>query len=427
MTHLFSRALALIYAIAFVSYGVQVSGLGGSRGILPVGNFLDAVHRQLGAAAYWQIPTLLWLNHSDFALQAICWLGAALAILALLVSARPLLQRGLFAVLYVLYLSLVTTGQEFMGYQWDALLLETGFLAVFLAGGRLRLLLFQFLLFRLMLESGVAKLASHDETWRNLTALTYHWETQPLPTPLAWYAAQAPLWFQKSACATMFAIELGIPFLMFGPRKLQYVAAGATAFFQLLILLTGNYTFFNWLTIALCLLLLPPRQPAPPGNRYVSIALIALFAFLWLSRIGSQFEVFNQYGLFANMTTKRGEISIEGSNDGENWKVYAFRYKPGPPDRAPPWVAPHQPRLDWQMWFAALEDPQQLPWFQSFLGKLLTGSPPVLALLETDPFPGHPPKYIRALFYEYHFTRFGTPGYWTRELRGMYFPAVSLK
>jgi hypothetical protein len=427
MNQLFSRALGVIYAIAFISFGVQVNGLIGSDGILPAARFLEAVHRQLGASAYWQLPTLFWLNHGDFALQAVCWLGAAIGLIAALIPSRPLLQRSAFALLYILYLSIVSVGQEFMGYQWDALLLETGFLAIFLSGGRLRLLFFQFLLFRLMFESGYVKLATHDETWRNLTALTYHWETQPLPTPLAWYVAQAPLWFQKFSCVFMFTVELGVPFLMFGPRRLQYIAAGATILLQTIILLTGNYTFFNWLTIALCLLLLPAKEPVRPDNRYVSIALAVLLAFLWFSNLAPQFQVINRYGLFANMTTKRDEISIEGSNDGEHWTAYTFRYKPEGLDRAPRWVAPHQPRLDWQMWFAALEDPQQLPWFQNFLAKLLRGSPSVLALLEKNPFPDKPPTYIRALFYEYHFTHSPSHDYWQRELRGQYFPAVSLK
>jgi lipase maturation factor 1 len=427
MTRQFTRALAVIYLIAFVSFAVQVNGLIGSNGILPVANFLDAMRQQLGTTAYWEVPTLFWLNQSDIALQAVCWLGAAIAVASLFAPALGILQRAAFVTLYLLYLSLVNVGRDFMGYQWDALLLETGFLAIFLANDRWRILLFRLVLFKLMLESGISKLSSHDETWRNLTALTYHWETQPLPTPLAWYISHAPLWFQKLSCALMFVVELAMPFFMFGPRKLRYVAAAATAGFQVLILLTGNYTFFNWLTIALCLLLLPSRDPERPANRYVSIGLVVLFAFLWSTKIGMQFEVFNQYGLFANMTTKRDEISIEGSNDGENWRAYTFRYKPEALDRAPPWVAPHQPRLDWQMWFAALEDPQQLRWFQSFIAQLLRGSPPVLALMEKNPFPEHPPKYVRALFYEYHFTGPGSRDYWKRELRGLYFPAVSLK
>jgi lipase maturation factor 1 len=427
MTQLFSRALAIVYAIAFLSFGVQVKGLIGSNGILPAGNFLDAMHRQLGATAYWGVPTLFWLNGSDFALQAVCWLGVAIAVASLFAPAHGALQRAAFVCLYLLYLSLVSVGRDFMGFQWDALLLETGFLAIFLADDRWRVLLFQILLFRLMFESGVAKLSSHDETWRNLTALTYHWETQPLPTPLAWYASHWPIWFQKLSCAFMFAVELGAPFLMFGPRKLQYVAAGAAVLLQVLILLTGNYTFFNWLTIALCLLLLPSREAARGANRYVSIGLVVLLAFVWFTKIGAQFDLFNEYGLFANMTTKRNEISIEGSNDGEKWQAYTFKYKPEALDRAPRWVAPHQPRLDWQMWFAALEDPQQLRWFQNFVGQLLKGSPPVLGLLDGNPFPEHPPKYVRALYYEYHFTGAGSRDDWRRELRGMYFPAVSLR
>ena len=427
MTQHFSRALAIIYAIAFVSFGVQVKGLIGADGILPAAGFLDSLQRQLGASAYWHVPTVFWLNHSDGALVGVCWVGASIAVGSLFLAAHGVWQRAAFVSLYVLYLSLVSVGRDFMGFQWDALLLETGFLAIFLANDRWRVLLFQILLFKLMLESGLAKLISHDETWRNLTALTYHWETQPLPTVLAWYVSHWPLWFQKLSCALMFVVELVVPFCMFGPRKLQYVAAGATAGFQVLILLTGNYTYFNWLTIALCLLLLPAREVGRAANRYVSVGLVVLFGLIWSTGIGAQFAVFNSYGLFANMTTKRDEILIEGSDDGEKWLAYTFRYKPEALDRAPRWVAPHQPRLDWQMWFAALEDPQQLRWFQSFVGQLLKGSPAVLGLMEGNPFPEHPPKYVRALYYEYHFSPAGSKDYWTRELRGMYFPAVSLR
>jgi hypothetical protein len=427
MTQAFSRALAVVYAIAFVSFGVQVKGLIGSRGILPAGSFLEAVHRQLGSSAYWRLPTVFWLGSSDAGLEWVCWVGAAIAVASLFVAAHGWWRRVAFVGLYVLYLSLVQVGQTFMGYQWDALLLETGFLGIFLANDRWRVLLFQFLLFRLMLESGVAKLASHDETWRNLTALTYHWETQPLPTPLAWYVSHWPLWFQKAACAGMFGIELAVPFFMFGPRRVQAVAAGVTVLLQMCIFLTGNYTFFNLLTMALCSLLLPAREPRVRANLYVTVGLAVLFAVVRFAGVGQQFEVFNDYGLFANMTLKRNEISIEGSSDGASWRVYTFRYKPEALDRAPRWVAPHQPRLDWQMWFAALEDPQQLRWFQSFVGQLLRGSPAVLGLMERNPFPEGPPKYIRALYYEYHFSPAGSRDYWTRELRGLYFPAVSLK
>jgi hypothetical protein len=242
----------------------------------------------------------------------------------------------------------------------------------------------------------------------------------------------------------VFVAEIGAPFLFFAPLRIRHIGAWITIALQVLILLTGNYTFFNLLTIALCLFLLPCPKPGS-ANRYVSMALIAFTGTLGLAELAvifgfyppqpvryilmrtAPFELVNQYGLFASMTTKRDEISIEGSNDGENWSAYTFRDKPEPLGRAPRWVAPHQPRLDWQMWFAALQDPQQLQWFQSFFLKLLRGSPPVLALLEHDPFQGKPPKYLRALVYQYHFTSAGSRDWWKRELRGIYFPAVSLK
>ena len=342
-----------------------------------------------------------------------------------------------------------------MGYQWDYLLLEASFLAIFLVPSLPRIWLFQWLLFRLMFESGVVKLASHDASWSSLTALTYHYQTQPLPTPLAWYMAQLPLWFQKASTVFVFVIELVLPFLILAPRRFKQAAALGMILLQILILLTGNYTFFNWLAIALCLFLFDdrffrkPALPAQRANRYVSIALIAFVAVMGcmqllevfnvappapirtLSRLIAPFGLINQYGLFASMTTTRPEISIEGSNDATNWQPYLFRYKAGPLNRAPSWVAPYQPRLDWQMWFASLGDYRQNPWFTQLLLKLLQGSKPVLALFERDPFPGKPPKYIRAMVYEYRFTDFATRrktgNWWTREQKGTYFPAVSLK
>jgi len=347
-----------------------------------------------------------------------------------------------------------------MGYQWDFLLLEVGFLAIFLKPVFARVWLLRWLLFRLMFESGSVKLLSHDATWRNLTALAVHYETQPLPTPIAWYMFQAPLWFQKMSTAFVFGAELGLPLLMFGPRRLKQIAALGTILLQILIILTGNYTFFNYLAIALCLFLLDdallsflkrtaqPRKPVR-ANRTVSIVLVAfvlvisltqllgMFNF-WTPQIAndiatrtSPFGLVNEYGLFANMTTHRPEISIEGSNDGVEWQPYVFRDKPGPLNRAPAWVAPDQPRLDWQMWFAALGNYRENPWLLRFMQRLLEGSTPVIQLLDHNPFDGKPPKYVRAMEYEYHFTTFDerrqTGNWWKRELRGAYFPPISLR
>jgi predicted DCC family thiol-disulfide oxidoreductase YuxK len=456
---LFRRALAIIYLIAFVSFGIQAKGLIGSQGILPVSEYLDAVRSSAGNQWFRAAPTVFWWWNSDRAPEWVCWVGAALAI----ACALGLLQRAIFFVLFALYLSLVAAGQVFMGYQWDYLLLESGFLAIFLTPSFARVWLFRWLLFRLMFESGCVKLESGDPTWANLTALSFHYETQPLPTPLAWYAFQAPMWFQKFSTFVTFAIELAAPFLIFGPRRMKQIAAFSFISLQTMILLTGNYTFFNILAISLCLFLLDDgfwgrflekarRGMVTPRTR-ISLVVSALLAGLVLivgtTQLATMFSVrmpsamqeassgvapfgiVNSYGLFATMTTVRIEIEVQGSNDGEEWRTYVFRYKPGDPARAPAWVAPYQPRLDWQMWFAALGNFRENPWFGNFLVRLLSANPDVLHLMQTDPFGGGRPKYVRALAYEYHFRERMDPktphNWWRRELKGSYFPAASLR
>ena len=365
--------------------------------------------------------------------------------------------------MWALYLSLVSVGGDFMAFQWDILLLETGFLAVFFAPWQMgreklgspptvALWLLRWLAFRLMLLSGVVKLASGDLTWRNFTALEYHYLTQPLPNPLSWYAHQMPVSAQRASCLAMFGVELLVPFFIFAPwRLVRAVAAAILIAFQLLIFATGNYTFFNLLTIALCLPVFGEYFPQPVSWRREApgIVLALLLVPLSLLEIAARFHpdlpawaeqpvdwvapfrLTSSYGLFAVMTTSRPEIVVEGSLDGEQWLSYEFAHKPGDPRRAPTWVAPHQPRLDWQMWFAALSGPDQARWFQRFLLRILEGSPEVLSLLRNDPFPGRPPKYVRALLYDYRFTtpeeRAATGDWWHRTLKGTYFPAVSLK
>ena len=341
-------------------------------------------------------------------------------------------------------------GQEFLGFQWDALLSEAGFLAIFADTSRVRIFLFRWLLFRLMFFSGVVKLASGDPNWRNLTALHYHYETQPLPTPLAWYMYQLPMGFQKASTLFTFFVELLVPFWFFAPRRVRHIGGWITIGLQVLILATGNYTYFNFLTIFLALFLF--IEPAAPGvsrpGRFHAKVTIMLAALIGITsgmlclrlfdiplppgapavmRMVAPFNLVNSYGLFAVMTTERNEIIVEGSNDGAQWKAYEFKYKPGDVRRAPPIVEPLQPRLDWQMWFAALSDYRQNPWFVNFAIRLMEGEPAVLRLLRDNPFPGAPPKYVRARLYLYHFTHFGQQGWWTREERGEYLPVVSLK
>jgi predicted DCC family thiol-disulfide oxidoreductase YuxK len=460
---LFLKALGLVYFFAFLSFALQATGLIGSKGILPVGDYLQEVHAQLGAQGYMLVPTIFWLNAGDAALQIVTWAGVILSVMLILGWAR----RVVVVLLFVGYLSIVNAGQVFMSFQWDVLLVEAGFLAIFVDFG-VTIWLYRLLLFRLMFLSGAVKLSSGDPTWHDLTALNYHFETQPLPTVIGWWMYQLPDGVHRFSTMATLVIELILPFFIFFPRHLRMFAGAGIIFLQVLILLMGNYTFFNLLTIALCLFLfddaalrrlLPARlvrrassaHARRPHSRLARRAmgvLAVLLVILGLAQIAGTlhgkvpepigavmdlvepFHLVNRYGLFAVMTTTRPEIIVEGSNDGENWQAYEFRYKAGDVSRPPLWVAPLQPRLDWQMWFAALGTYQQNPWFINFLLRLLQGSPDVLSLLDKNPFPDHPPRYVRAMLYDYHFTDpatlSSTGAWWRRESIGLYVPPIAL-
>lgn len=475
---LFLRLLALVHLVAFLSAWVQLGGLIGPRGVLPAGRYFAAVREHLGStgAAFAQLPSLAWWFGTETFLHVLCGAGFALSAL-LFAGVAPALCLGL---LWAAYLSLSCAGQIFFGFQWDALLLETTLLAVLLAPWswlplwrsheppRLARLLLAWLLFRLMFLSGIVKLTSGDPLWRGLTALTVHYETQPLPTPLAWFAHQLPAAWHRGACAGMFVIELVAPFLLFAPRALRHNAALLFLALMAVIALTGNYTFFNLLTAALCVLalddvfwsrLLPARcnlgrfaSAAVPRWRERVIAPVALAVVVYTAvqalpsvfpRAGrvpgfdavaqhvAPFRSLNNYGLFAVMTHPRRELVFEGSADGRTWQAYAFPHKPGALDRRPTWVAPHQPRLDWQLWFAALGAPQQNPWVLAVCEHLLRGTPEVLALFAENPFAAQPPRFIRVVRYDYRFTdatvRADTGRWWDRTPVDFYVPSASLR
>ena len=437
----FLRLLGLVYFVAFVSFGIQAQSLIGAHGILPFEDYLKAVKEALHGAAYWNVPTLLWMLPNDSAMLALWLTGCLWALIAVFGK----WQRAAMVVCLLLWISLCSVGQDFYSFQWDILLCEAGFLAIFAERVRLRIWLFRWLLFRLMFFSGMVKLLSADTTWRGLSALTYHYYTQPLPTPLAWYMQQLPAWFQMASVGFVFVVELAVPFLFFAPRRLRHMAAWLTIALQVLILLTGNYTFFNFLTIFLCMWLFIEPDEHCRASRPVTIGLAVgigvLSGLTWLRlfsipvppggeatmRIADPLRIVNSYGLFAVMTTTREEIIVEGSNDGVNWKAYEFRFKPGNVYRPPPVVAPYQPRLDWQMWFAALGDYRNNRWFVNMVLRLLQGEPSVLRLFSYNPFPKSPPKYVRAVTYSYTFTHFGDRAWWARKETGTYLPAVSLR
>ena len=466
----FMSALGGVYLVAFTSLRPQVRGLYGRRGIRPVASYLDAVRPRLPS---WRervrrVPTVFWVDASDAALTRACSAGQVGAGL-LMLGVAP---RVTSAALWALYLSFVSVGREFLSYQWDALLLETGLHATIVAppGVRSRtdespplaaVALMRWLVFRLYFQSGLCKLQSGDPTWLGCTACAYHFQTQPLPTRLGWHVHHLPLRFQRLATLVALTIELVVPFLAFAPRRARRASFPVLSGLQGLIAGTGNYGFFNLLTVVASLWLLDdepllgvlparklPSRRAPWWHRLgitlAAVPVAALSASQLLLRLRPRWQPpralerlqiaaaplcsVNSYGLFAVMTTRRPDIIVEGSMDGVEWREYGFRYKPDDTRKPPRWVAPHQPRLDWQMWFAALEYPP--PWFERFLLRLLEGAPDVLSLLERNPFPERPPRYVRALLYDYRMTdvatRRRTGAWWRRDLLGVYFPECTL-
>ncbi len=481
-THRFTRRiflalLGVVYLAAFASLWVQIHGLFGSAGILPAAPALDAASPELGAARFWRAPTLLWLWRSDAALHALCAVG----VLGSLLLAAGVAPRLTAALLWLLYLSFVTAGGIFLRYQWDSLLLETGFLAIWLAPSRLSprhaaeapvdplaVWLLRLLLFKLMFLSGAVKLLSGDPTWRDLSAMEFHYWTQPLPSATSWLAHHLPAAIHRAEAVGTFVVELAVPFLIFAPRRLRWLAWLPLAGLQLLIFATGNYGFFNLLTFALCVLLLedavllrvlprrlglePPdperarrsgRDPARLAFAALAAVLVVLNLQLALDRLGAAllraepvlatqrllrpFHVANPYGLFASMTTDRNEIALQGSRDGETWRSYRFRWKPDRLERAPRFAGLHMPRLDWQLWFASLRGCQRATWFHAFLRRVLQGEPDVLDLVAENPFPDGPPRYLRTPFERYTFAPPGAEAWWEAAPLGSFCPTVTLE
>jgi hypothetical protein len=472
---LFLRLLGVVYFVAFASLAVQITGLVGERGILPVAEFLGRVHGVYGSDAYRLLPTLVWFSPSDTFLTILCWSG----MLASLLLMAGIGAAGAAALLWLLYLSLTIAGQVFLQFQWDALLLETGLLAILYAPLSLRSRLdldpeppalvrwvIWGLAFKLTFLSGITKILSGDPTWAQWTALGFHYETQPIPTWTSWFVHQLPRPVHYWSVPAMLAIELGVPWLILMPARFRRVRLAACALMiglQLGIAATGNYGFFNVLTIVLYLALLddhtlerllprnveraeqPIDRPFAIWRSTVSvialgIAALSVLTFFremdatrgrqgvvagaWADSTLDVFAPFNSvngYGLFRVMTTERPEIVIEVSEDGRSWKEYEFRWKAGDVMRRPRFVEPHMPRLDWQMWFAALDPPSAQNWLSRFVARLLEGDAVVMNLLGPNPLAA-PPRYARLVYYRYHFTssaeRAKTGAWWKREFLG---------
>ena len=455
---MFLSSLGLTAFVAVVSYWWQYPGLAGPNGIAP----LEDTAAGLSQVTFFELPTLLHVSSSNGFVHLLLGL-ATLSSIALIVGIAP---RWAALTLWATWGSIVQLGYPFLAFQWDLLLMEAAFCAALFSPIALRLglddepephfafrLLMAALACKVTLESGLVKVMGGDPSWRDLTALTYHWWSQPLPTWTSVFIARAAMFLQQAMCALMFVLELVFPLLVFGPRRVRLVGAIGLIALQLGLMAAGNYSFYNLLTLVLALPMLddafvawfrrgetvsPLPDPLPREGRGRQVgAWIVLLAYVSLSvafflRLGSdssllrtvrRFNTLNAYGAFARMTKTRPEILIEGSTDGVTWEPWIFPHKPVALDRRPGFIAPWQPRLDWQMWFAALGDCSNNPWVLTLQQRLLAGTPEVRALFDSGPAKS---RFARTRVFEYRFAPPGSNDWWVRTETGAYCPEVML-
>ncbi|MGW7197495.1 lipase maturation factor family protein [Streptomyces chryseus] len=452
----FQRALAAVYLVAFLAAALQFRALIGSRGILPVPEHLRRV-------PWRRSPTLFRLHYSDRFFAACAWAGVLLAA-ALVAGAADRLPLWtamlMWAALWALYLSIVNVGQTWYAFGWESLLLETGFLAVFLGNERtappvLVLWLLRWVLFRVEFGAGLIKLRG-DLCWRKLTCLDFHHETQPMPGPLSWFFHHLPKPLHRVEVAANHVTQLLVPVLLFTPQPVATAAAGLMIVTQLWLVLSGNFAWLNWLTIVLALsavdfspwVTAPALPAAPLWYEVVVLAVTALLLALSyrparnllsrrqaMNRSYDPLHLVNAYGAFGSISRFRQEIVVEGTDEpvvhrGTVWRAYEFRGKPGDPRRLPRQFAPYHLRLDWMMWFAALSPAYAYAWFDPFLERLLTGDPATLRLLRGNPFPDTPPTHVRARVYRYRFTTWrelrATGAWWHRTFVREFRPPTAL-
>jgi hypothetical protein len=454
---LLERALAAIYLVAFLAAVNQFVPLLGERGLVPAPAFIRQV-------PFRYAPSIFYLSPTDAAFRTAGWAGVALSLVALFGSAwlrTWAMSAAVWGALWLLYLSFVNVGQTFYGFGWESLLLETGFLTIFAGGSAeapnaIVIWLWRWVLFRIMFGAGLIKMRG-DPCWRDLTCLDYYFQTQPMPNPLSWHFHWLPRPVLHGGVVFNHFAELVVPFGYFLPQPIASAAGAITIVFQLVLIVSGNLSWLNWLTIVLAISTIddrwltwaassPATHAAGPVHDYVVYGLLAVVGLLSISPtlnmlspqqvMNTSFDplqLVNTYGAFGSITKERDEIVIEGTSDERIsdqtvWREYEFKGKPGDPMRRPPQVAPYHLRLDWLMWFAAMSTPAEHSWFTPLLARLLEGDRETLALLRTNPFPGEPPRYIRARFYRYRFTtpdeRRRTGAWWHREPIGEYFPVA---
>jgi Lipase maturation factor len=463
------RLVGFVYAVAFLVAANQLVPLIGEHGLTPASHFMERIQSHFGGshtAGMLQVPTLFWFGHSDHALSIFAWIGFALSLLVCAGYANAITM----SILWAMYMSIVHIGQIWYGYGWETQLLETGFLSIFLCPlldprpfpkrppPILVIWLFRWLGFRIMIGAGLIKMRG-DSCWRDLTCLYYHYETQPIPNPVSRLLHFAPHWFHNIETAWNHFIELIVPWFSFGPRRARHIAGVLLISFQIFLIISGNLSFLNYLTIVpflACLddtfwrRILPKfivnrvRQTEPSRLQFgFAVGLSILVAYLSITPVRNlfserqlmnssfdRFDLVNTYGAFGSVGKERDEIIFEGTDDpfitgDTKWKEYEFKAKPGDPNRRPPFIAPYQPRLDWQIWFAAMASPGDYPWTLHFVWKLLHNDPGTLSLLANNPFPNAPPHFIRARLYRYECAPFGDKAWWKRRPIGEWLPALS--
>jgi hypothetical protein len=443
---LLQRGLAAVYLVAFIGSLRQFPALLGERGLLPVPEYLAQVGRR-------EAPSLFHFHYSDSFFRQLAWSGCGLSALLLcgLTDWLPLWLSPLpWLLLWVLYLSVVNVGQAFYSFGWETMLLEAGFFVAFLGPSDVEpplipVLLLRFMLLRTELGAGLIKLR-HDSCWRDLTCLYYHYETQPLPNPFSWYFHWLPRRVHRAGVLFSHFVQVVLPFVLFFPQPLAAGAGALIIAHQLLLIVSGNYSWLNWLTVVLgvsaldgALLGVGEVDTAARDTTYdVLLCLLAATTVL-LSRKPVQnllsrkqrmnvshnsLHLVNSYGAFGAVTRERRELIVEGTRGSDaDFREYGFHAKPGDPTRRPPWVAPYHLRLDWALWFLPLRgaEPRER-WFVRFMQRLLGAHAPTLALLRHNPFPDGPPHTVRALLYTYRFStrsqRKKDHTWWTRELIG---------
>jgi hypothetical protein len=503
---IFLRALAVFFFSAFYSLLFQIEGLIGPRGVLPAEKFLNALRSETGSLRFWYAPSLFWISSGEHMMMAVTWLG----LIASIAAFCNLWPRLSFFVCLICFLSFITAAEAFSSYQSDGMLLEAGFLALFFAPrgllpgpgaasptSRASLFLLQWEWFRIYFESGLVKLLSGDPEWRNYTAMNEYYQNGPLPTWVGWYFEHLPHWFHAATVVATLGMELAVVWMLFLPRRARLICFCIVTPWEVGVILTANYTFLNYLVLALGFLLLDdrsvrwllparirallpePQEPkdAPRKTELLSIldtsnemkesepavvrswtgmlgtARVAVTAVMltWIAYATTvemirmpwpdlplptepgvalePLRIANQYGLFAVMTRGRYEIEFQGSNDGENWTPYLFRYKPQALDKAPGIYAPYQPRFEWNLWFASLGNWQQNNLVPLTEERLLENDPDVLALFRGNPFVQAPPRFVRAVLWQYWFTSMEekrrSGNWWKRNLMGLYAPELT--